>query len=303
MSITVRCFMSLFRTVLTTTGVRRRIFTIYLVYTIKDLAQEVIMKIFNVNAFTSRPFSGNPAGICILPHPKVDAWMQNVAAEMNLSETAFIIRSADGYNLRWFTPKVEVDLCGHGTVASAHVLWQEGLARAGEKITFHTRSGTLTCTQEDDWIGLDFPSTPDEEVTAPYGLAEALGVSAIYVGASRSDYIVEVDSEEMVRSLTPDFALILRLPVRGVIVTSRATMEGFDFVSRFFAPAVGVNEDPVTGSSHCCLGPFWGKRLGKNDLVAYQVSQRGGVVKVHLAGDRVHLFGQAVTVMKGEFVG
>ncbi len=260
------------------------------------------MKIFHVDAFASRPFGGNPAGVCILSYPKVDTWMQDVAREMNLSETAFLIRKADGYSLRWFTPKVEVDLCGHGTLASAHILWQEALARPDDAITFHTRSGVLICRQEGEWIGLDFPSTPDKEVPVPEGLEEALGVPVRYVGASRSDYIVEVDSEEAVKGLMPDYALILRLPVRGIIVTSRASTEGFDFVSRFFAPAIGVDEDPVTGSAHCCLGPFWAKRLGKEDLLAYQVSQRGGVIKVNLAGDRVHLFGQAVTVMKGELV-
>jgi PhzF family phenazine biosynthesis protein len=261
---------------------------------------EFVMKIFHVDAFTSQPFGGNPAGVCILPHPKVDAWMQNVAADMNLSETAFLMRAADGYSLRWFTPKAEVDLCGHGTLASAHILWQEGLVRDDEKITFHTRSGVLTCVKDGEWIGLDFPATPDNEAVLPEGIAEALGAAPLYVGASLSDYLIEVDSEETLRKLAPDYARILELPVRGVIVTSRATTEGFDFVSRFFAPAVGVNEDPVTGSSHCCLGPFWGKRLAKEDLVACQVSWRGGVIKVHLAGDRVHLFGQAVTVMRGE---
>jgi PhzF family phenazine biosynthesis protein len=260
------------------------------------------MKIFHVDAFTSEPFSGNPAGVCILSHPKVDTWMQRVAAEMNLSETAFLIRAADGYSLRWFTPMVEVDLCGHATLASAHILWQEGLAGRDEKITFHTRSGVLTCAQEGEWIGLDFPATPDVEVASPEGIAEALGTVPLYVGASRSDLIVEVDSEETVRGLAPDYNRILALPVRGVIVTSRAAADQFDFVSRFFAPAVGVNEDPVTGSAHCCLGPFWGRRLGKEELIARQVSRRGGVVKVHLAGDRVHLFGQAVTVTKGEMV-
>jgi len=262
--------------------------------------KERITKIFHVDAFTSEPFSGNPAGVCILSHPKVDEWMRRVAAEMNLSETAFLIRAADGYNLRWFTQLVEVDLCGHGTLASAHILWQEGLAGRDEKITFHTRSGVLTCTQEGEWIGLDLPATPDAEIAPPEGIAEALGAVPLYVGASRSDYIIEVDSEETVRGLTPDYARILGMPVRGVIVTSRAAAGEFDFVSRFFAPAVGVNEDPVTGSAHCCLGPFWGRRLGKEDLIARQVSRRGGVVKVHLAGDRVHLFGQAVTVMGGE---
>lgn len=260
------------------------------------------MKIFHVDAFTSEPFSGNPAGVCILPHPKVDGWMQRVAAEMNLSETAFLIRAADGYNLRWFAPLVEVDLCGHATLASAHVLWQEGLAGRDEKIAFHTRSGVLTCTLDGEWIGLDFPAIPDVEIAPPESIVEALGVTPLYVGASRYDYIVEVDSEEMVLGLTPDYGRILGLPVRGVIVTSRASTGEFDFVSRFFAPAVGVNEDPVTGSAHCCLGPFWGGRLGKEDLIARQVSRRGGVVKMNLVGDRVHLYGQAVTVVRGEMV-
>lgn len=260
------------------------------------------MKIFHVDAFASRVFGGNPAGVCILSHPKVDSWMQDVAGEMNLSETAFLIRKADGYSLRWFTPKVEVELCGHGTLASTHVLLQEGYMKETDRVVFHTAGGVLTAWHEDGWIGLDFPSRPDNEVPVPDGLAAALGAPVGYTGLSHSDYIVEVDSEEILRALTPDFAFLLKLPARGVIVTSRSDSDEFDFVSRFFAPAVGVNEDPVTGSAHCCLGPFWGKRLGKRDLTAYQVSQRGGVVRVRLGGERVHIFGQAVTVMKGELV-
>ncbi len=260
------------------------------------------MKIFQVDAFTSKAFSGNPAGVCVLTHPKVDSWMQDVAREMNLSETAFLIRKADGYSLRWFTPKVEVELCGHGTLASAHVLLREGFARGGDRIMFHTASGLLTAWQEDDWIGLDFPSKPDKEVPITDDLMAALGVPLRYAGLSHFDHIVEVDSEEVLRGINPDFALLLKLPVRGIIVTSRSDTEEFDFVSRFFAPAVGVNEDPVTGSAHCCLGPFWARRLGKDDLVACQASSRGGVVRVRLAGERVHLFGKAVTVMKGELL-
>lgn len=258
------------------------------------------MKMFHVDAFTSRAFSGNPAGVCVLAHPKVDSWMQDVAREMNLPETAFLIRRADGYSLRWFTPAVEVELCGHGTLASTHVLLQEGYMKTGDKVVFHTASGPLAAWQEDDWIGLDFPSRPDKEVSVPEGLAGALGVPARYSGMSHSDYIIEVDSEETVRSISPDFALLLKLPVRGIIVTSRSGSDEFDFVSRFFAPALGVNEDPVTGSAHRCLGPFWGRRLGKDDLVGCQASGRGGVVRVRLKGERVHLFGKAVTVMKGE---
>lgn len=258
------------------------------------------MKMFHVDAFTSRAFSGNPAGVCVLTHPKVDSWMQDVAREMNLPETAFLIRRADGYSLRWFTPVVEVELCGHGTLASTHVLLQEGYMRAGDRVMFNTASGPLAAWQEDDWIGLDLPSRPDKEAPAPEGLVAALGAPVLYSGMSHFDHIVEVDSEETLRGINPDFALLLKLPVRGVIVTSRSDADEFDFVSRFFAPAVGINEDHVTGSAHCCLGPFWGRRLGKDDLVGYQASGRGGVVRVRLEGERVHLFGQAVTVMKGE---
>ena len=264
--------------------------------------QNLIMKIFHVDAFTSREFRGNPAGVCILSHPKVDAWMQDVAREMNLPETAFLIRKADGYSLRWFTPKVEVELCGHGTLASAYTLWREGLARADERILFHTASGPLSSWKEEDWICLDFPSKPDKEASEPEGLARALGVEVRYVGMSHFDYVVELDSEEIVRGIAPDYEALLGIPARGIIVTSRSDREEFDFVSRFFAPSLGVNEDPVTGSAHCCLGPFWGKRLGKDNLIACQVSERGGVVRMRLAGDRVHLLGQAVTVMEGELL-
>lgn len=258
------------------------------------------MKIFHVDAFTRKAFAGNPAGVCVLTHPMVDSWMQDVAREMNLSETAFLIRMADGYSLRWFTPTVEVELCGHGTLASTHVLFQEGFARTGDRIMFHTASGLLTAWQEDDWIGLDFPSKPDKEIPIPDDLAAALGVPVRYTGLSHFDYIAEVDSEQAVRDICPDFGLLLKLPVRGIMVTSKSDSNEFDFVSRFFAPAVGVNEDPVTGSAHCCLGPFWGRRFGKDELVGYQASGRGGVVRVRLEGERVNLFGQAVTVMEGE---
>ncbi len=260
------------------------------------------MKIFHVDSFTSRPFGGNPAGVCILTHPKVDSWMLNIAAEMNLPETSFIMRSAKGYNLRWFTPKTEVDLCGHGTLASAHIIWQEGLAREDEAILFNTRSGNLTCRRQERSIILDFPLLPEHQIDPPAGLARSLGISPVNVGASAWDIIVEAESEEAVKKITPDYNLMLELPMRGVIVTSRADSQEFDFVSRFFAPKIGINEDPVTGSAHCCLASYWSKRLGKNDLVARQVSERGGVVGMHIEGERVHLIGEAVTVMKGETV-
>ena len=226
--------------------------------------------------------------------------MQLVAREMNLAETAFLLPRADGYQLRWFTPLVEVDLCGHATLASAHALWEEGHLPLSEQARFHTRSGLLTARRAGDWIEMDFPATPDEPAPAPDGLIAALGARPRYIGKSPFDYIVELDSEDTVRRLKPDLGLLEKITVRGVIVTSRAA--DYDFVSRFFGPAVGIPEDPVTGSAHCCLGPFWGARLNKTEFVAYQASVRGGVVRVRLEGDRVLLSGQAVTVLRGELL-
>ncbi len=256
--------------------------------------------IHHVDAFTDRPFAGNPAAICVLPGPRDKRWMQDLAREMNLSETAFLVKQDGGYNLRWFTPTVEVELCGHATLASAHVLWETAYLKPEQQARFHTLSGLLTAERKGKWIELDFPAKLEEPATAPPALAEALGVSPKYVGKSKFDYLVEVESEQAVRALKPDFRRVATLPVRGVIVTSRARGRDYDFVSRFFAPQSGVDEDPVTGSAHCCLGPFWSKRLGKKELVAYQASARGGVVRVRVAGDRVYLGGRAVTVMRGE---
>ncbi|MCK4547302.1 MAG: PhzF family phenazine biosynthesis protein [Candidatus Eisenbacteria sp.] len=258
------------------------------------------VQIFHVDAFADRLFTGNPAGVCILPAPRDADWMQNVAREMNLSETAFLHRQEDGFGLRWFTPAVEVELCGHATLASAHVLWEIGLLAPREQARFHTRSGLLTAERRGDEIELGFPATPDEPASAPAGLSEALGVVPKYVGRTQYDYLVEVESEETVRKLKPDFGKLRALPIRGTMVTSVAGSGEHDFVSRFFAPAVGIDEDPVTGSAHCCLGPFWSKRLGKDELVGYQASARGGVVRVRVAGDRVHLGGRAITVLGGE---
>ena len=260
------------------------------------------MKIYHVDAFTARPLAGNPAAVCILGHPKIDSWMQNVAMEMNLSETAFLIRQGDGYRLRWFTPKAEVDLCGHATLASAHVLWTTGGAQRDAAILFYTKGGLLTAKLWDDWVELDFPSTPDEATPAPEGLTETLGVTALYVGKSRFDYLVEVESENVLRNIRPDFEALKGVPARGVIVTSRSESDEYDFVSRFFCPGLGVKEDPVTGSAHCCLGPYWARKLNKHEFVAYQASERGGVIKVRVDHDRVHLYGQAITVMKGELL-
>ncbi|MFB3925783.1 MAG: PhzF family phenazine biosynthesis protein [Syntrophales bacterium] len=258
------------------------------------------LEIFQVDAFTSKPFTGNPAGVCILPKRRSERWMQDVAREMNLSETAFLRMQEDGFSLRWFTPAVEVDLCGHATLAAAHVLWETGMLKKNEQALFHTRSGLLTAERDGDWIRMNFPAEPDEEAAEPKELAKALGIKPKYVGKNRFDYLVEVESEKSVRAIKPDFRRLGAIPARGVIVTSRADTHEFDFVSRFFAPRVGVSEDPVTGSAHCCLGPFWGRRLGKNELIAYQASARGGIIRVQLAGDRIYLGGQAVTVMRGE---
>ena len=258
--------------------------------------------IIQVDAFTNKPFGGNPAGVCVLPEPGDEAWMQNVAREMNLSETAFLYRQGDAFNLRWFTPATEVDLCGHATLASAHVLWEMGHLPPEEQARFDTRSGRLTAQLQGDWIEMDFPAEPETAAPTPPNLAKALGVRPKYVGQNRFDYLVEVDSEEIVRIMQPDFSLLKTASCRGVIVTSRAATPGYDFVSRFFAPQVGIDEDPVTGSAHCCLGPFWQSRLEKDSFVAYQASPRGGVVRVRVSGERVKLGGQAVTVLQGKLV-
>ncbi|MGW0810966.1 PhzF family phenazine biosynthesis protein [Nonomuraea sp. NPDC002799] len=262
------------------------------------------MKIFVVDAFASRAFGGNPAGVCLLDRPRDPRWMQSVASELNLSETAFVDRSAggDGIGLRWFTPGGEVDLCGHATLAAAHVLWErEGEPRA--RLRFRTRSGVLETERGADGIRLDLPAEPPEPIEEPAGLAAALGARPVWTGRNRFDYLVELAGEAEVAALEPDFAALAAFPVRGVIVTAgRSSGEpgGHDFVSRFFAPRHGVNEDPVTGSAHCCLGPFWGARLGRSDLLGHQISPRGGRVRVTLLGDRVALDGRAVIFMSGE---
>ncbi len=261
------------------------------------------LSIYQVDAFTDQPFTGNPAAVCLLPGPRDASWMQNVAKEMNLSETAFLIEQKEGFDLRWFTPAVEVDLCGHATLASAHILWETGRITIQEKARFHTRSGLLTAEAQKGEIELNFPAKPEEAAEAPAGLMEALGVKAQYVGKSIFDYLVEVESEEIVREAKPDFSLLQTVPVRGIILTSRAQTASFDFISRFFAPKVGVNEDPVTGSAHCTLGPFWSKKLGKKEFLAYQASPRGGTVRVRVGEDRVHLGGRAVTILRGELIG
>ena len=260
------------------------------------------LDLFQVDAFADRPFAGNPAAVCLLDGPRDASWMQDVAREMNLSETAFVHPTGNGFGLRWFTPAVEVELCGHATLASAHVLWETGMLTPDDTARFHTLSGVLTADRQGDWIELDFPARPVEEVAPPEGLAEALGVEPGFVGRSRYDYLVEVAAEESVRNADPDHRRLGSLNVRGVILTARASSPPYDFVSRFFAPGSGVDEDPVTGSAHCTLAPFWRERLGKDEMLAYQASARGGVVRVRVVGDRVKLGGQAVTILRGRLV-
>lgn len=259
------------------------------------------MRIYTIDAFTAEPFRGNPAAVCILDKVRTAEWMQRVAAEMNLSETAFLLRRDDGFALRWFTPAVEVDLCGHATIASAHALWLEGERSA--VLLFHTKSGLLSAARDGEWINLDFPAKREERVDAPPELLSSLGIKdPVYVGRNAFDYIIEVDSEETLRALSPNHSALRQIKVRGVMVTCRPSDGEYDFISRFFAPGSGVDEDPVTGSSHCCLGPYWASRLGKNEMLAYQASARGGVVRVRVDGDRVMLGGRAYTVLRGELL-
>jgi PhzF family phenazine biosynthesis protein len=258
------------------------------------------LPLFHVDAFTDRPFAGNPAAVCLLPSWKEDRWLQGIAAEMNLSETAFLVKQRDHFDLRWFTPKLEVDLCGHATLASAHVLWTRG--QAGDEIRFSTKSGVLRAIRRADHIDLDFPLKPEEPAPAPPGLLEALGVHAEYVGKNQFDYLVHVEPEAALRRISPDFKRLAAVPVRGIIVTSRSSDPRFDFVSRFFAPGSGVDEDPVTGSAHCCLGAFWRTRLGRSEFVAYQASARGGVVKVRVTNERAFLGGSALIVAEGRLL-
>lgn len=266
------------------------------------------LPLLQIDAFTDRPFSGNPAAVCLLNAPAEAEWMQAVAREMNLSETAFVVSRGDGdFALRWFTPAVEVELCGHATLASAHALWSTGRLAPGRTARFHTLSGLLTAEEAGDGlIELDFPARNATPAEPPTGLAEALRLPAVdlrQVGRSRYDVLVELPGERTVRELAPDLALLGAVEARGVIVTAKADAGSrYDFVSRFFAPRVGVDEDPVTGSAHTTLATFWSERLGKSDLLAYQASARGGEIRLRLGGDRVRLGGRAVTVLSGELL-
>ena len=259
------------------------------------------MDLFVVDAFARRPFEGNPAAVVPLAAPADAAWMQRVAAEMKHSETAFLHPAADGaWALRWFTPAVEVDLCGHATLAAAHVLFESGRLAAGDAARFDTRSGRLTVHRTDDGLAMDFPATPPAEAPAPDGLAAVLGIAPVWTGRSRFDVLAVVPTADAVRDLVPDHAAIAALGMRGLIVTARAERDDpYDVVSRFFAPGAGVPEDPVTGSAHCALGPYWAGVLRRDHLVCRQASPRGGTVGVTVRGDRVTLAGSAVTVVQG----
>ena len=258
--------------------------------------------LIQVDAFTDRLFGGNPAAVCLLECECGADWMQSVAAEMNLAETAFVRRLEDGFELRWFTPTTEVNLCGHATLASAYAMWSEEVVPSDQSIRFHTKSGLLTAQRKGGFIELDFPATPPEKGELPAGLLDALGIEPIFFGKTKFDFFLVVESEETVRSIQPDMQRLAKIPTRGVIVTSRSDDAHYDFVSRFFAPAVGVDEDPVTGSAHCCLGPYWSHHLAKQEMKGFQASPRGGVVRVSVKGDRVVLGGQAVAVFKGTFL-
>lgn len=257
---------------------------------------------FHVDAFATKPFAGNPAAVCLLDAPRPAKWMQRVAAEFALSETAFVTPKRRGFGLRWFTPACEVDLCGHATLATAHVLWSEGIAPSDAELSFATRSGTLVAAREGERIRLDFPAAELMPVKASAGFAKVLGAKALVLATGGGDLLVEVADEATVRTLVPDLAAIARWPFRGVVVTAKAARARTDFVSRFFGPAVGVPEDPVTGSAHCALAPYWADKLGKTTLRAHQASARGGDLECRLVADRVHLLGSAVTVVRSELL-
>lgn len=258
------------------------------------------IQIYQVDAFADRPFAGNPAAVVLLEAPCDEVWMQSLANEMNLSETAFVLPEGDAWRLRWFTPSVEVDLCGHATLATAHTLWEAGRLGAGDEARFATRSGLLRAVRQGELIELDLPAAQVEPLEPPLDLAAALGAQPLVVGLARDSLLVLLGSDAEVRELRPDFAALRALPYHGVIVTARAAEPGYDFVSRYFAPAIGIDEDPVTGAAHCALAPYWSARLERDKLLGYQASTRGGTVHVRVDGDRVRLGGKAVTVLRGE---
>ncbi len=279
---------------------------------INQMSPNCSIPIFQVDAFSSKPFTGNPAAVCLLEEARDSDWMQSVAAEMNLSETAFVHPDNGQLRLRWFTPKVEVDLCGHATLATVHVLKE--LSQEGSLpmvfqpfwnrscVQFISRSGILSAEASTDGISLDFPATQVVPCAVPGGCLDALGLEPSelqFCGRSKFDYLLHVTSAAVVRRLEPAMEALARLPVRGVIVTALGDTCDHDVISRFFAPGAGVNEDPVTGSAHCALAPYWVPHFGRNTLFGYQASTRGGHVRMDLNQDRVRLKGHAITVSRG----
>lgn len=258
--------------------------------------------IYQIDAFTDIAFKGNPAAVVLLETPGEPAWMQAVAAEMNLSETSFVFPEGTGFNLRWFTPRTEVELCGHATLSAAHALWESGKVKEGKPITFFTQSGRLSIKKDRDLIEMDFPAAKVIQGDLPEEVVAAIGIVPDFIGISGEKWLLEYEDELTIRKISPDFAALRQYKGRGLIVTSLSERPGVDFVSRYFAPWVGIDEDPVTGSSHVLLAPYWGAKLGKIYLTAQQISARGGTLKLRLSGDRVYIAGKALTVFKGELL-
>lgn len=258
-----------------------------------------LIPLYKVDAFAGEPFSGNPAAVCFLMNERDEVWMQKVANEMNLSETAFFQLADDHFHLRWFTPETEVDLCGHATLATAHIIWETDLLGPDEEIVFATRSGRLRARKIGEVMELDFPAKKVVPCETPQDLEAIIGGKILGCYANGMDMLAEVETEEELLALKPQMERLSALPVRGLIVTCKGKGGKYDYLSRFFAPAVGVPEDPVTGSAHCALGPFWSDRLGRKVLHAYQASRRGGEITTEVAGERVLLRGKALTVMQG----
>lgn len=265
------------------------------------------MNLYQVDSFAEKPYTGNPAGVCLLTSPRPDDWMLAVAGEMNLSETAFVLPEGDRFSLRWFTPKTEVSLCGHATLASAHILWEERLVAEEKVIEFSTKGGTIPVRTSEGMIEMDFPARRIVGTEHNEAIDRALGISpsftGTYAGRNGEHYLLQLASEDVVKRVTPDFAALSAGPARSVIVTARSSDPRYDFVSRFFAPIIGIDEDPVTGSAHCSLAPYWGSILGRTEMVGYQASRRTGIVRCAWKGDRVWIGGKAVTVFKGELLG
>jgi len=260
--------------------------------------------LFQVDSFASSPFKGNPAAVCLLDAPAEPDWMQQVAAEMNLSETAFVSRRTQdsSWDLRFFAPLAEVDLCGHATLAAAHVLWETQLLSLEENAVFHTKHDELIATSlaQKREIKLVFPLTPVEPVAEALCYQEAIVHPVRFAGKSCFDYLFEIDSATALRDLKPDRAKLAELDCRGVIVTARSDRAAYDVESRFFAPRLGIEEDPVTGSAHCAIGSYWKEKIGQSDLLGHQASKRGGDLRLSVGEDTVDIFCQAVTVVKGQ---